>query len=198
MPTVRIGSRITIHSRRRADLAVSAMETNAPSSAGGVYLTVLSTRPPHWSLHRVSTRSPVDQCRSTHLSIRGHLRVHPADHFRTVFLLLLGRFANLAHSGRTGQGPTSANPLERKASTAAPRMSCRPCDEGVSRPLAVCCVRLELSTGGSSEKHLARLVASTTRRLRVTCRAAIPGGTSLGERFTPEAGRIAREVPTGA
>src|SRR5215203_713144 len=46
VPTVRIGSRITIHSRRRADLAVSAIETNAPSSAGGVYLTMLFTRSP--------------------------------------------------------------------------------------------------------------------------------------------------------
>src|SRR5215218_3912003 len=58
MLTVRSGTRITIHSLRRADLAVSAIETNAPSSAGGVYLTILFTRPPR-SLNRVSTRSPL-------------------------------------------------------------------------------------------------------------------------------------------
>src|SRR5215218_11313670 len=58
MLTVRSGTRITIHSLRRADLAVSAIETNAPSSSGGVYLTILFTRPPR-SLNRVSTRSPL-------------------------------------------------------------------------------------------------------------------------------------------
>jgi hypothetical protein len=64
----------------------------------------------------------------------------------------------------------------RKASTAAPRTSCRHCDGGVSRPLAVCSVRLELSTGESSEnptpEKFARWVPSTTRRLRVSCRVA--------------------------
>src|SRR5829696_2049186 len=204
VPTVRIGSKITIHSRRRADLAVSAMETNAPSSAGGVYLTMLFIRPPHpRSPHRLSTRSPVDKCQSTHLGIREHLRVNPADHFRTVFLLLLGSFANLAHSGRTDQGTNFREPagaevgLPRRA-TMTPVMGQEEakalrkrlpaqvgrCLEGVEFPARWPSAESSRSFPLADllrtlRPNFARWVPNTTRRLRVTCRAAIREGTTL-------------------
>src|SRR5829696_3776060 len=185
---------------------------------------MLFTGPPHpRSPHRLSTRSPVDKCRSTHhLGIREHLRVNPADHFRTVFLLLLGSFANLAHSGRTDQGtnfrePAGAEVGSPRRATMTPVMGQEEAKalrkrlpaqvgrylEGVEFP-----ARWPSAAFGRSfpladllrtlRRNFARWVPSTTRRLRVTCRAAIRGGTSLGERITGEAGRTAREVPTGA
>jgi hypothetical protein len=59
---------------------------------------------------------------------------------------LLGR---LERNGVPGPVIGQLRKRPRKASTAAPRTSCRPCEGGVSRPpsFAVWCIRLELSTG---------------------------------------------------
>src|SRR5215211_8826776 len=73
-----------------------------------------------------------------------------------------------------------------KARTAALRTSCRRCDGGDSRPLAVCYIRLELSTGGSSEKPF--------RTLGTEHDEAFTRNLSVGERYE-EVQVLASESP---